>query len=46
MPCHLREMLRIERLSEAEGIEDELSAYNPLIPDEDMVRDSLVNDLS
>jgi hypothetical protein len=26
-------MLRIERIFEAEGIEDELSAYNPLIPD-------------
>jgi hypothetical protein len=26
-------MLRIERVFEAEGIEDELSAYNPLIPD-------------
>jgi hypothetical protein len=26
-------MLRVERIFEAEGIEDELSAYNPLIPD-------------
>ena len=26
-------MLRIERVFEAEGIEEELSAYNPLIPD-------------
>ena len=28
----VQEMLRIERIFEAEGIEDELSAYNPLIP--------------
>ncbi len=29
----IQEMLRIERIFEREGIEDELSAYNPLIPD-------------
>jgi hypothetical protein len=29
----IQEMLRIERIFEAEGIEDELGAYNPLIPD-------------
>jgi hypothetical protein len=29
----VQEMLRIERIFEAEGIQDELSAYNPLIPD-------------
>ena len=29
----IQEMLRIERVFEAEGIEEELSAYNPLIPD-------------
>ena len=29
----IQEMLRIERVCEAEGIEEELSAYNPLIPD-------------
>lgn len=29
----VQEMLRIERIFEAEGIEDELGAYNPLIPD-------------
>ena len=29
----VQEMLRIERVFEAEGIEDELQAYNPLIPD-------------
>jgi hypothetical protein len=28
-------MLRAERIFEAEGIEDELAAYNPLIPDGD-----------
>ena len=29
----VQEMLRIERIFEADGIEDELGAYNPLIPD-------------
>jgi hypothetical protein len=29
----VQEMLRIERIFEAEGIESELDAYNPLIPD-------------
>ena len=29
----IQEMLRIERVFEAEGIQDELDAYNPLIPD-------------
>ncbi len=29
----VQEMLRIEKVFEAEGIEDELGAYNPLIPD-------------
>jgi len=29
----IQEMLRIERIFEADGINDELNAYNPLIPD-------------
>jgi hypothetical protein len=29
----VQEMLRIERIFEADGINDELEAYNPLIPD-------------
>jgi hypothetical protein len=29
----IQEMLRVERIYESEGIEDELGAYNPLIPD-------------
>ena len=29
----IQEMLRIERIFEAAGIDDELGAYNPLIPD-------------
>jgi len=33
MQYQVQEMLRIERVFEAEGIDDELSAYNPLIPD-------------
>jgi hypothetical protein len=31
----IQEMLRIEKVFEADGIEEELSAYNPLIPDGD-----------
>lgn len=33
MQYQVQEMLRIERIFEKEAIEDELSAYNPLIPD-------------
>ena len=33
MQYQVQEMLRIERIFEAAGIEDELDAYNPLIPD-------------
>jgi Protein of unknown function (DUF3501) len=29
----IQEMLRVERIFEPEGIQDELAAYNPLIPD-------------
>lgn len=29
----IQEILRVEKIFEAEGIEDELAAYNPLIPD-------------
>ena len=29
----VQEMLRIEKIFETDGIEEELSAYNPLIPD-------------
>ncbi len=29
----IQEMLRVERIFEKEGIEEELAAYNPLIPD-------------
>lgn len=29
----IQEMLRIEKVFEAEGIQDELDAYNPLLPD-------------
>jgi hypothetical protein len=31
--CQVQEMLRTERIFEAEGIAEELAAYNPLIPD-------------
>ncbi len=33
MQYQIQEMLRIERIFEAEGIHEELDAYNPLIPD-------------
>lgn len=33
MQYQIQEMLRVERVFEPEGIEEELSAYNPLIPD-------------
>jgi hypothetical protein len=33
MQYQVQEMLRIERIFEMEGINDELDAYNPLIPD-------------
>jgi hypothetical protein len=29
----VQEMLRVERIFEADGVQDELDAYNPLIPD-------------
>ena len=33
MHYQIQEMLRVERIFEAEGIQEELDAYNPLIPD-------------
>ncbi|MBD3609904.1 MAG: DUF3501 family protein [Gammaproteobacteria bacterium] len=33
MQYQIQEMLRVERIFEADGIQDELDAYNPLIPD-------------
>ncbi|MCH9693111.1 MAG: DUF3501 family protein [Gammaproteobacteria bacterium] len=33
MQYQIQEMLRIERIFEADGINEELEAYNPLIPD-------------
>ena len=33
MKYQIQEMLRVERIFEREGIEEELAAYNPLIPD-------------
>ena len=33
MQYQVQEMLRIEKIFEQDGIEEELSAYNPLIPD-------------
>ena len=33
MHYQIQEMLRVERIFEAEGIQEELDSYNPLIPD-------------
>jgi hypothetical protein len=33
MQYQVQEMLRVERIFEADGIQEELDAYNPLIPD-------------
>jgi hypothetical protein len=33
MQYQIQEMLRVERIFEADGIQEELEAYNPLIPD-------------
>ncbi|MGL1832618.1 DUF3501 family protein [Rhodocyclaceae bacterium SMB388] len=33
MRYQVQEMLRVERIFEAEGIQEELDAYNPLVPD-------------
>jgi hypothetical protein len=33
MHYQVQEMLRVERIFEPEGIEDELATYNPLVPD-------------
>lgn len=33
MHYQIQEMLRVERVFEVEGIDDELNAYNPMIPD-------------
>lgn len=38
----IQEMLRIERVFEAQGIQDELDAYNPLIPDGDNFKCTLL----
>ncbi len=35
MQYQVQEMLRIEKIFEQDGINDELAAYNPLIPDGD-----------
>jgi hypothetical protein len=38
----IQEMLRVERIFEFEGIEDELAAYNPLIPDGNNLKATLL----
>ena len=38
----IQEMLRVERIFETEAIEEELSAYNPLIPDGNNLKATLM----
>jgi hypothetical protein len=38
MQYQVQEMLRVERIFESEGIQEELDAYNPLIPDGDNLK--------
>jgi hypothetical protein len=38
----IQEMLRIEKIFEAVGIQDELDAYNPLIPDGDNLKATML----
>lgn len=38
MQFQIQEMLRIEKIFSAEGIQEELDAYNPLIPDGDNLK--------
>jgi hypothetical protein len=38
----IQEMLRVERIFEAAGIQDELDAYNPLIPDGDNLKATML----
>lgn len=42
----VQEMLRIERIFEAGGIQDELDAYNPLIPDGGNLKATLLLDFA
>ncbi len=38
----VQEMLRAERIFEADGIQEELDAYNPLIPDSDTLKATMM----
>lgn len=42
MLYQVQEMLRVERIFEAEGIQGELDAYNPLIPDGDNLKATMM----
>jgi len=42
MQYQVQEMLRIERIFEPEAIDDELGAYNPLIPDGDNLKATMM----
>ena len=42
MHYQIQEMLRAERIFEAAGIQDELDAYNPLIPDGDNLKATML----
>ena len=42
MQYQVQEMLRIEKIFEAQGIQEELDAYNPLIPDGDNLKATMM----
>jgi len=46
MQYQVQEMLRIERIFEAAGIQEELDAYNPLIPDGSNLKATLMIEFS
>ena len=46
MQYQVQEMLRIEKIFEADGIQEELDAYNPLIPDGQNLKATLMVEFS
>jgi len=46
MQYQIQEMLRIEKIFEADGIQEELNAYNPLIPDGSNLKATMMIEIS
>lgn len=46
MQYQVQEMLRVERIFESEGIQEELDAYNPLIPDGENLKATFMIEVS